>query len=257
MDEDNASYDVLPFTLIKDRFIVQPSHSTLIDLENEMMAGDAFTIYSFYLSMIKKFAIVSAGDGPAIQKMIQSMGIMSRAVHLGSQGDEVKMIDTAGTDNHINYKDITAKIMMQRAQIDGVDKQALFPDNKVESGVSRRLQMGMISQKREDRIVDWVEFEDEHWALINTLDSSISAPENYIYNPLPNMVDPTEQADIDAKEFDTLMKKYDEQVISVEQYVRKSNPDADDTEVNERINAIQAGGEPVRREPVEYEGDED
>jgi hypothetical protein len=147
--------------------------------------------------------------------------------------------------------------MMQRAQIDGVDKQALFPDNKVESGVSRRLQMGMISQKREDRIVDWVEFEDEHWALINTLDSSISAPENYIYNPLPNMVDPTEQADIDAKEFDTLMKKYDEQVISVEQYVRKSNPDADDTEVNERINAIQAGGEPVRREPVEYEGDED
>jgi len=257
-DEDNPSYDVLPFTLIKDRFIVQPAHSTLIGLENEIMAGIAFMIFAIYLSMLKKFYVASDGDGPAIQKMIKSMGIGTQALHFGKQGDTAGILDTGGTENHVNYYDIQQRILMQRAQIDGVDKQALFPDNKVESGVSRRLQMGMISQKREDRIVDWEEFEDNHWVLINALSKgSIPEPEAYIFNPLPNQLDPTEQVEIDFKTFDMLKQKYEELVITAEDYVRGSNPDADEAEVQERVNAIQgAETETVRRVPAEPEESE-
>lgn len=256
-DPVNERYTRLPFTLIKNPFVVQPDHSTLIELENEYVSGHGYMIMSALISLIAKFAIISNGDGPAIQKMVKDLGISTKAIHLGKQGDEVKMIQAISTDNHMNYTEIQQKIIMLRGQIDGVDKQALFPINQVQSGVAMRLQNGTIMQKREDRILEWEEFEDEHWDLVQELTKSrIKAPTDYNFAPLPNQFDPTELAEIEDKKFQTLQAKYNAGTITTEQFVRGANPDADDATVAELV-AAKEGAAPVRyTPPVEEPSDQ-
>jgi len=236
-DDINPNYEVLPFTIIQNRFVVKPESSTLIDLENEAVSGDAFATMAMLYSLIVKLMISTDNQGPAIQSLMKELGVMNKGAILG-ENDQLTTMPQVSTDNHMNYKEYVQKILMFVGQVDGVDKQALFPDTKVESGVSRRLQMGMIDQKRNDKILDWEEFEDKHWELINSLDNSIPIPENYIFSPLPNMIDPTEQVDIDAKKWATTQSKYDGGVYSVKEYIKKGNPEADEKEVMERINEL-------------------
>lgn len=233
------TYTVLPFTIMKNRFASKPIHSTLIDLENEAVAGDAFAIMAMLYSLIVKYVLISDGSGPAIQKMINDFGVATKIMQLGAQGDDAKAMSQVTTDNHMNYKDYVQRILMFRGQIDGVDKQALFPETKVESGASRRLQMGSIEAKRNDRIVEWEEFEDRHWELINQLDPTIPIPEDYIFEDLPSSIDPTEQPDIDRKEYDLLRDKYIDGVLTLERYIRESNENIDEKEIRMLMAGIE------------------
>lgn len=244
VNEKNPTYDVLPFTIMQDDSVNMPSKSTLVDLENEAISGDSFTLMSILYSLIIKIVINTSNEGPMVQSLIDELGIINRGAVI-DRDDVMSTMAQADTDNHMNYKAYVEKLIMFRGQTDGVDKYSLFPKDKIESGVAKRAEMGNINQMRSDRIVDWEEFEDQHWDLINFYDKKIGLPTDYIFAPLPNMIDITEQADIDQKEWATTQSKWQGGVLTAKQYVRKGNPEADDQEVDNLVNGLNGGSDEI------------
>jgi len=249
LNNDHSTYTVLPFTTMKEESINIPIRSTLVDLENEAVSGDALALMSILKSLIVKIIISTDNYGPLIQSMINELGIMNMGAVIGER-DKVAAMEQADTDNHMNYKEYVEKVIMFRGQIDGVDKQALFPKNVVESGVAKRMEMGNINQMRTDKIVEWKEFEDEHWLLMNRL-LVINMPTDYIFAPLPNMIDITEQADIDQKKWATIQSKWQGGVLTAEEYVRAGNPEADDATVKMLVADLSGRDDEILLEDVE------
>jgi len=202
-----------PFVLLGDN-ILQGEVSNLIDLENETVAGDAYAILGLILSVLYKI-IVSGNftNESEWNEFATNFGLQHNLAKV-PQGANVNMLDLKDNTNAENYKKYFKGILRTLLQGDGGDPSAMFEDFKVESGVSRQLQMQNIEVVRARYTAIYLEKEWEWWGIVKDLKKSESIPEDITFNPLPIGSTKSEFIEIQRKEIENVKLAFNEGVIT-------------------------------------------
>lgn len=224
---DKFTYKILPFNLISFDNIIIPYHSDLIDLENMLSAGYSYGEMTILISFLKKFLVSSNMNEGDFVKFAEKFGI-NFSLGLISKESDVKFLDTGTVDNQLNYQLFMSVILYFRANADGVDRYAIFPDVKIESGISRELQMKNIEQIRNMNIPIWENFEYENFEVISSIKNeggsqAFQVPSSVEYQKNITSSE-TENLERQIKEYDLNQKKYQDRVITkVELIMRSEN----------------------------------
>ena len=232
--DTGKSFKVLPFTEMKINDSAAPQKSNMVDIENETVAGDAYMRYGMILSAIVKWMVASNAKTPLIDRMVDDFGDLAAMFKTSNSTDVIKAIDQPSTQNQLNYRDYIMEYLKMVAQNDGVDLVGMFPNLPIESGVARRMRMGNVSDVRQEMISLFTEFEADDWPVINEI-TGIPLPDGVRYSPIPSQLDPIEEADLKLKNQQYLSGQFENRVITYEMFVKESNPDLTDEEINDIV----------------------
>lgn len=205
---EKGTYDVFPFTeFCKNDF---PYHSDLIDLENEIVAGDAYSIFTILVSLLKKFVLSGEMEAGEFNELVESFGIPTNLINI-PEGGALTVADTGNVQNNIDYKAYMNNNLKFVGKGDGVDENGLFPDTKVQSGIAKRLDITNIIPVRDEKITEIYIFEQENWAKINEF-IKVGMPEDIIFAKI-NFIDPVEEIEIFNKRIDAFVKLIDKGLV--------------------------------------------
>lgn len=238
---DEFTYQILPFNLISYDNIITPARSDLIDLENMLSGGYSYGEMTILISFLKKFLVTSGMSQASFEEFAAKFGINFSLGLIPNESD-VKFLDTGTVDNQLNYQLFMSVILYFRANADGVDRYAIFPDVKVESGISRELQMKNIEQIRNMNIPIWENFEHKNFELIASIKNkggsqAFQVPTSVTYQKNITSSE-AENLERQIKEYDLNQKKYIDGVITkVELIMRSEKISEEDAE--KKINEVQ------------------
>lgn len=171
-------YDVLPFNLVSEDNIIEPEFSDLIDIENMTAAAYGYAEMTIIISFLKKAMFMGSINAGDFKDFAEKFGINFDIAKFPANTD-MKVLDMGTVQNQLDYQTFNNNFLYFRANADGVDRYAIFPDLKVESGISREIQMKNIEQIRNVNIVTWERFEFDNWQVITSL--GFQAPEKVKY----------------------------------------------------------------------------
>jgi len=209
---ESGSYEIMPFTEFQRADI--PNKNDLIDTENETVAGGAYSLYTIFLAMLKKFGMTGDMTDGDFQDVIDNFGAGSVFFNTPT-GTQLSTLDTGNVQNNLDYKAYVANDLKFLAKGEGVDENGLFPDSKVQTGIAKRLDMTNIAPIRDEKIVQMRVFEYENWNKINEFINA-GIPESIVYAPL-NFIDPVEEIEILNKKIDGFLKLVDKAMLSPEE----------------------------------------
>lgn len=229
------SFKVLPFTEMRLNDSAAPLKSNMVDIENETVAADAYIRYGLVLSAIVKWMVASNSKVGLIDRMVDDFGDLSAMFKSTNSTDVIKAIEQPSTQNQLNYRDYIMDYLKMIAQNDGVDLVGMFPNIPFESGIARRQRFQNVIDVRQEMVSLFAEFEADDWGVINAI-TGISIPENIIFKPMPSQIDPVEEADLKLKDQNHLSNKFENRTITYEMFVRESNPDLPEEEIQNIIS---------------------
>ena len=212
---EESTFEVLPFTLFSKKYVIKPELSPITLLENDFSAGFAYGDYTAKIAFLMKIMLKSNMNDGKFKDFADSFGFNSQIAKI-DKDDDVHFLVPNTITNQIDYITLATNILVFRAACDGVDKNAILNDTKVESGYSRRLQMQNIESVRESNIIYWIDFERRNWEVISEL--GFEVPSEVIYEQF-NLLDKVEEADYKQKTFDLYEKMYQTGAISKSEFI--------------------------------------
>jgi len=161
-------YDVLPFNLISEDNVIEPELSDLVDIENMTAAAYGYAEMTIIISFLKKAMFMGNIDEGQFKNFSEKFGINFDVARFPNN-TSMSVLDMGTVQNQLDYQTFNNNFLYFRANADGVDRYAIFPDLKVESGISREIQTKNIEQIRNTNIIAWKRFEFDNWQLIKAL----------------------------------------------------------------------------------------
>jgi len=240
-------FDVLPFTLFTKDGVIQPYTSDLIAIENMMTASLGYAEMTILISFLKKVFLTSNLNDADFDDFADKFGINFKMAKLPT-GSEINFLDTGSVTNQLDYQTFFNNFLYLKANADGVDRYAVFPDLKVESGVSRAIQMKNIEQIRNSNIVLWKKFEQNNFKVLQNLRVQTPSQVFYQKNIIMSEMD---VVDIEIKKYDLLERKYQGGVITKVELIMRSE-DMSEQDAIHRITKAQK----EREESEEIENNE-
>lgn len=206
----SKDYETLPFNLVSEDNVIEPELSDLVDIENMTAAAYGYAEMTIIISFLKKAMFMGSINAGEFKDFADKFGINFDVAKFPTNTD-MKVLDMGGVQNQLDYQTFNNNFLYFRANADGVDRYAIFPDLKVESGISREIQMKNIEQIRNVNIVTWKRFEFENWQTIKSL--GFTAPEKVKYQEgITSSI--IEKIEKDIKLFDYYEKQYISNIIS-------------------------------------------
>lgn len=212
---EESTFEVLPFTLFSKKYVIKPELSPIPMLENDFSGGFAYGDYTAKIAFLMKIMLKSNMNDGRFEEFAESFGFNSQIAKI-DKDDDVNFLVPNSITNQVDYITLATNILVFRAACDGVDKNAILNDTKVESGYSRRLQMQNIESVRNSNIIYWKDFERRNWEVISAL--GFDVPSEVIYEQF-NLLDKVEEADYKQKTFDLYEKMYQTGAISKSEFI--------------------------------------
>jgi len=139
--------DVMPFVEWSYKRIETAVYNDLVDLEQNYIKVVSWGIYNLEPKLLSQIAVESGMSKEELKGVLTDLGRTTKALNLGLN-DKLLYVDLG--DAKVLEQALTSyeKLLTQRALSLGVDKNAVIPSAKVESGTAKMIELEYINEKR-------------------------------------------------------------------------------------------------------------
>jgi len=147
----------------------------LVSLEQVRITSLSWGIYNADPKLLMNIVLKTGSPNEEIKKVVKTFGRTTRVTKLGI-GDDLSIFDTGDIKVLVDLQKTYNEMIVQQAVAWGVDKNAIVPSDKVESGEAKKVSLNYINDARKEHIGSAQAFDR---AIFNVLKEVYNIDTNY------------------------------------------------------------------------------